>query len=548
MMVALLALPQLVWADDMDELYKRLDLAIERAPEYREHKERQLDSLRTLLSQANTELDRWQRSYELAQACQYYINDSTMKYLNYCVAIAEKLHRDDLMCTSKSDLAIQFSSAGMQAEAFAVLQTIKIKGVPKEKRIQYYRAYYETYNALTTNNNDTPILPNYKLRYNSYADTLISLLSDGDMMKLRLQEDRAIDNHDLDDALRLNNQRLSRALPGSRTMALVAYNRYSIYKEQNNLEEEKRWLAVSALCDIENVVMDQTALWTLASMLASEGDVDRAHLYIEYSWDAATLYGTTLKSKQLFPILNNIDKVYVNRLKSRSHQLFFVVACEAIMGIFLIILLYYNTRQQRELKATQNHLSSVNKEQETLNQQLDAALKQVNDANEKLTETNRQLQLSNHQKENYIGQYLGLCSLYIDKLDAYRQMVHRMVKNNQIDELFHLTRNTEAKEMELDELYDKFDAVFLMLYPNFVELFNSLLRPDSTITPQKSNRLNTPLRIYALMRLGMTDSSKIASFLHCTTATVYNYRAKVKAALAGDKDSIDQFIHAMPST
>jgi len=530
-----------------DELLGRLDRAIEQASLYRNKKEAQIDSLKRVLGRASTDEERWKACREVAQAYGSHITDSSMAYHDRCIRIAERMRRKDLLCVAKSSLAHQMSSDEKNAEAMMLIETVDTRGVPMNMRADYYSACASICANMAENTAATSLAAGFRRKYDSYSDTLLSLLPDNEHRYLAYLEERAYKDGNNAEALRINDKRIAITEPGSRDMAVVAFMRHQIYRELGNHSEEKRWLAQSALCDITNGVMNQTALWTLAQTLADEGDVDRAYTYINYSWDVAQVYGQSTRTSKFFPILSSIDKVYVERLENRTQQLYLFLAVEAIMALILIVLLYKNNRQRRQLSEAQSHLNKVNSEQEKLNQQLDAALKQVSEANEKLTENNVQLQKSNHQKENYIGTFLATCSVYIDKLDAYRLMVHRMVKNKQIDELYHITRSTESKEMELDELYANFDSVFLLLFPNFVEQFNSQLRDDCQQVPQKQGRLNTPLRIYALLRLGMTDPAKIASFLHCSTNTIYNYRAKMRAATIGGRGSLEDFVHSIPS-
>ena len=143
-------------------------------------------------------------------------------------------------------------------------------------------------------------------------------------------------------------------------------------------------------------------------------------------------------------------------------------------------------------------------------------------------------------KEEYIGRFLSLCSQYIDKLDDYRKMVNRKMKNKELDELFRMTKSTELKEKEIEELCQNFDSVFLHLFPNFIDDFNALLLPDMQVHPKEENRLSTDLRIFALIRLGIDDSSKIAEFLHYSVNTIYNYRARIKNGAVGNREAFER--------
>ena len=135
---------------------------------------------------------------------------------------------------------------------------------------------------------------------------------------------------------------------------------------------------------------------------------------------------------------------------------------------------------------------------------------------------------------------MRLCSLYIDKMDQFRKRVNKMVKNHEYQDLYNMTRSQEFKDKELEELYDSFDAAFLHLFPDFVEKFNALLIPEERITLQKGERMNTSLRIFALIRLGIEDSSKIAEFLHYSVNTIYNYRARIKNGAISERERFEE--------
>ena len=194
------------------------------------------------------------------------------------------------------------------------------------------------------------------------------------------------------------------------------------------------------------------------------------------------------------------------------------------------------------MTAARNELHATNSQLATLNEDLKTANEQLSEKNEQFSELNAQLSESNRVKEEYIGRFMSLCSQYIDKLDAYRRMVNKKMRNNEHDELFRITKSTELKETELEELYENFDSVFLHLFPRFVEDFNALLQPEAQVHPKEENRLTTEIRIFALIRLGIEDSSKIAEFLHYSVNTIYNYRARIKNGAIASREQFEQHV------
>ena len=194
----------------------------------------------------------------------------------------------------------------------------------------------------------------------------------------------------------------------------------------------------------------------------------------------------------------------------------------------LILLTAQIIRQMKKLSRIKKRLSETN----------DKLLEQ----NKKIIETNSLLTESNVVKERYIIQFFDLHSSYIDKFENYRKTLNRLAMNRQLAELFRLLKSTEFAKNEIDELYRHFDTVFLGLYPSFVTDFNSLLEKDGQIVLKSGDLLNRELRIYALLRLGITDSAQIASFLRCSITTVYNYRTKARNRAAVSRDDFEVMV------
>ena len=203
--------------------------------------------------------------------------------------------------------------------------------------------------------------------------------------------------------------------------------------------------------------------------------------------------------------------------------------------VLLITALGYIYSQMKKLSDARNHLQLANGQLNALNEEL----RQMNDC---LTSANVELSESNQIKEEYIARFIKLCSTYIDRLDAYRRMVNKKIAGGKVAELLKITRSQDALEEELVELYINFDTAFLHLFPDFVKKFNDLLQENGRIVLKKDELLNTELRIYALIRLGIEDSSQIAEFLRYSMNTIYNYRAKVRNKARVSRDDFEDMV------
>lgn len=206
-------------------------------------------------------------------------------------------------------------------------------------------------------------------------------------------------------------------------------------------------------------------------------------------------------------------------------------------------------RKRRQLATAQHELRKANAELASLNSQLQETNHKLSQSNTLLQQTNEQLSQtmmrlndSNRVKDEYIGKFLNICSEYIDKLDNYRKRVNRKLKAGQHADLLRMTGSEQLKEDELKELFDNFDSVFLNLFPTFIDDFNALLKPEERITPPSAGRLNTDLRIFALIRLGIDESSKIADFLRYSPNSIYAYRARIKNKAAGERENFERMV------
>ena len=222
-------------------------------------------------------------------------------------------------------------------------------------------------------------------------------------------------------------------------------------------------------------------------------------------------YNARSRSLQTAGILSLIDLTYQAMQEKQNERLRFYLWMISILSLLLVVAVVWIYRQMKHLSVARAHLEQANE----------------------------QLQMSNHIKEEYIGRFLKLCSTYIDRLDAYRRMVNKKLTGGQMEELLKMVRSRDVLDTDLKELYGNFDTAFLHLFPDFVGKFNELLQPEERIILRKGELLNTELRIFALIRLGIDDSSQIAEFLRYSVNTIYNYRAKVKNKACVSRDDFE---------
>lgn len=533
---------------DFESLYKRLDTVIDNSQNNVARRESRILKIRSKLKRTNDIMIRYHLYFSLFDEYQSYKNDSAIAQLRNCMRIAKEIRKPSLVNDCLCVMALQSSKAGMYTESLTLLKNVKRQELDNKGLCDYYIAYNHTYGELGSYSDLAEVKQTFFDLSKQYRDSLDNVINhNSDIYLMKKENDLINDKNDYKAALKINDQRMASVKEGSHNYAIVSYFRYLIYMKMNNMDMAKYWLIQSAISDIENAIMDQASLWTLADMLSKEGDSERSYKYITYSWYAAQTFGTKVRNWQISPILNAIDTNYQKEIKTRNRELMLSITVVSIMAFMLFLLLVYVNKQKKRLTIARNELKKTNGKLANLNSQLSKINEELDLSNQNLHDSNTKLNESNRVKEAYIGRFIGMCSLYIDKLDSYRKQVNRMMKNKQLDELFNMTKSSELKEKEVDELYANFDSVFLHLFPDFVKDFNSLLREEERIQLVEKEKLTTPLRIFALIRLGIDDSSKIAEFLHYSVNTIYNYRAKIKNGAAGDRNNFEKQVKELGS-
>jgi DNA-binding CsgD family transcriptional regulator len=293
------------------------------------------------------------------------------------------------------------------------------------------------------------------------------------------------------------------------------------YKESGDVKMQKNWLLKSAIADLKLGITDNASSWELARIMFEAGDVKRAHQYINYSVNNANIYNARLRYTQIAEVQSIINNAYQLSKAQQEKQLRTLLLFISFLTLLLLLSGVWIYVQYRKI-------SRVNTQTAKINDQLNHLNWELSRFNDEIKNTNAELSESNQVKEEYIGHFLSLCSLYIDKMDLYRKNVRKKLSGGQLEEVITDAKSPDFIENELKEFYDNFDRSFLRLYPDFVNEFNDLLMDDEKIVMKKDELLNTELRIFALIRLGIDNSAKIADLLHYSANTIYNYRAKIK--------------------
>ncbi len=368
----------------------------------------------------------------------------------------------------------------------------------------------------------------------SYRDSLLLVDTQKNMNRDIVMADKYNALHQPEKTLKLlepYSAQASEAAPNP----FVCFTLAHAYVLLGNRSKAIHYLTLTAIADLRSATCEYQALPMLAQILFDQGDVERAYTYLLCSMEDASYCKAGLRSIEASTIFPIIDKQYKQREKAqreRDHLLMYGLVSLSFILIAMVVYLrkqMLKLRQMRQKQSLYNkQLSAANQQMHEANEKLQVALQEVKSTNEELQNTYSQLRMTDKVKEEYIARYLNRCRMYLDQLTEFRSATLRLVKNRHFEELANqLKRDLNAKT-EQTQFYEDFDAAFLTLFPDFVASFNALLQPEHQLSVKKNGLLNTELRIYALIRLGIHDTTRIAHFLDYSTATVYNYRSKIR--------------------
>lgn len=477
-----------------------------------------------------------------------YNADSAMNYVNRNIHIARQLHRQAWEQEWQLHKVFVLSATGLLVEAEKNLNEIQFSDLPDNLRYTYFdRKIYlcshlgqyiggrlgladsyfaqETDLKLQAKAYITPDNPAYDSFYGSLY-TNLPVSAQRDSVKYNLK--KKVDESTLT----------------TRNDAINAYILAILFKGDNDEANYIKYLTYSSIADIRICNRDIAALEELSFVMAEKQDIDRGYAYINYCLKMALLYPNRVRVMNISTIMDKLQKEYQKRNDEQEAQLRFFLYTISFLSVVLlltVILIYIQflriSKSRKKLDASNKLLNSHLQELSEAQEMLAKVNEELHTVNGKLQTTNSQLLEANYVKEEYIGYVFSICSNYIGHFEEYRKNINRKLKAGQYNELKELTSKVTIAQKELKDFYHSFDAVFLHVYPDFVEDFNALLRPEERIVLKEGELLNTELRIYALVRLGINDSVKIAEFLHCSPQTVYNNRlnARNKAIIPKEK-------------
>lgn len=522
--------------NDLKLLTDSLRRMIDEKPAYVHKKEVRINRIKSKLKGTLTPEQEYKINIQLYNEYKKFVVDSAIRYIDRNIELARKMDKSYLKYESSLKLSLLYSMCGRYRDAELILENIKTSELPHELLPVYYETYsrfWEYYSISATNNR-------YGKQRAAYQDSLLALL-DHNSFDYKLSRAYYYGGRDSIKAKEIIRELLETEEVGSPNYAMITHSCAGMHRYMKQPDEVKKYYMLSAIADIQNATRETASLQALALIQYEERNLADAFKFTQSAIDDVVSSGIHFRAMEIYKFYSIINSAYqAEQAKSKSNLVTFLISTSIIL-FFLILLVVCIYVQMRKILRIKRALAQSNEKLLRLNDKLNTMNKQLNDTNNQLCE------ISN-VKEQYIAEFFDVCFSYISKMEKYQNVLYKYAINRYYEELIKKLKSSTLIDEELSALYARFDKVFLGLYPTFVSDFNALLKEGEQIVLKPDALLNRELRIYALLRLGITDSGKIANFLRCSTSTVYNYRTKMRNKAAVDRDEFENEIMKISST
>jgi hypothetical protein len=519
-----LIIPFSTYCKATDSLISQLKTEISRKQGYDLKKENKIRLLKNRLNRISaSQVDQRYKIYQqLYWEYKDYTFDSAHVYTQRLLSLANTLNSLPKRYDSQIKLAIIQVSCGMFKEAFDGIEQMHVDSMDNDLKFRYYELKSLAHIRLSIYNRNKFYSPAHLAEARQALHYAVNLAAPGSYEKMCYTASYYRDLKQDSKAIAVYQSILNKTTISDHQRAMTLHDLSSL----RPLPERKRLLTLAAIYDIRSSTKETLAIFSLASMLLAEGNLIDAEILLNEALSQTMHYGNTLQQKEVLTALEAISaqkliRLHVNQNKTLTILIIILVIAIVLTGLtFLMVYRKLSDVRKREaLVNTQNHkLDGLNKE---------------------LSQLNKQLSEDSSIKEEYIGQFFNIISAYIAKLERIKRSSEKTIRNENFKELSELAKAINIKDERMS-LFHTFDTIFLKLYPNFIPSFNALLAEEDQIVPKRNEILNTNLRIFALIRLGIKDNQAIANILESKVTTIYTYKFRIKSRALVQGDEFDK--------
>ena len=468
--------------------------------------------------------------------------DSAMVYAKKGLTLAKKQNNDYFTTLFTIHMAEILTFGGLYSEAVDQLGSMQDSKIEQRLLFKYYYTYFSVYSYWSDYSSDPVFSPLYRQKANDYLKQATQYADDKDPLhKFYQGEQNVYVEPDRKKAREYYLNIINTTNKDSRIYAMASFALAGNYRMSGDEEKYEEYLIRAALSDLQSCTMENLALQTLAVKLFEKGEdyLERAERYISISMEDAKFYNNRLRILEISRNLPQIMNAYQARMETKNHNLRNSVIIISLLLLGLLFTAYFIYLQNRKLALRRQELAESNLQLSYLNEQLAESNQHQVCLNEQLKGLNLKLLDTNKRRESLASIFIDLCAKYIDKMGKYQTLVKRKIKANQVQDLLQNISSTRISEEDANTFLHRFDKAFLELYPTFVEEFNALLKEDERVKQKSPHTLTTELRTFALIRLGVKNTSDISGLLFLSNQTIYNCRSVTKSK-AINKDRFEE--------
>lgn len=525
-----------------DSILAVLNMELDRSDTYYAAKEKKIDNLSRQLSQHTDKEELLSVVNQLFDEYFTWQYDSAFVYVRLSEQLASELGNEPLRIKAKLNLIRCFISSGYYKEGFEVIDNINPETIPTELKGEYYKLAMEYYDALLIYYDNKYFTNIYRPKALEYFEKAKLYFKPGtpEYAELEAYGYRLTDASVKEKIDKFHDILAYHTYPESK-LASIYILMSEKYSEEDNNEKAIYYAALSAIYDIRTAIRQTTSKQILGNRLYEDGKVMSASKCIRSGLDDANFYNARQRMAQLNTILPIVEYEKVSLIEHQKDELRKYLTLMGLLVVTLAFAVFIIYKQIKKLRKARASIEQQYAKISDINRRLEITNTKLRNTNHRLEVANMQLEESNEIKDVYIAQSLYGKSEYIDRVENLIKKVERKAATHQYDDLKTLYKDFNTKT-ERENMYSSFDHTFLMLFPNFIEAYNKLFNQQDRITIDEKGNLNTELRIYALIRLGITDNEKIARFLNLTIKTLYAYKSKIKAKTIVPKDEFEHHI------
>lgn len=530
-----------------DDLLKELDKVIGSREIYTARREGVLEDLKHGLNSSTDLQEKYKIYSRLFDEYRSFQSDTAIVYATKKLQLAQQLNEEAKVDDSKLNLAEIYAIIGLYKESLDVLADINRNRLNEALVPYYYHIHCTVYKYM---NNFAVTAEQRKLYYdnlNAYSDSLVIAEKVGTNSYVFAKANYLTQKKEYKNSFMLLHSNYLKESPDSRDISVYAYLMALNLEQEDDKIGEKQYLIISSISDIKSGIKEYISLRRLAYLLYQDGDIDRSYLYMKIALEDAIFCNSHMRMMEVSQILPIINNDYQIKKQNQSRQLLLFLTSISVLSILLLLGIIYIYKQMKRMKIARLQLKEANKELQDANIKLEDTsellklnVKDLEQLNNDMHGMNENLMEANCIKETYIIRYMDLCSEYIDKMEVYLNKIKKLTIKGDLAVLNKELNPVEYINENLELFYNNFDLTFLHLFPSFVEDFNKLLKDNNKIELKEGELLNAELRIYALVRLGITDNIKISRFLRYSLSTIYNYRTQVRNKAIAERSEFEK--------